>query len=93
MTNTNTVTVEDVLAEVENIVHRRTGQHVFRDGRDGSFTDDGATIGAAIVGLLDEARKGEPGFSRRIEHEPEAYFAEARILARVKAKRQIAEEA
>lgn len=56
MTIEKTVAIEDVLAEIENIVHRRTQQHVFRDGRDGSFTDDGATIGAAIVALLEVAR-------------------------------------
>ncbi|KIA73446.1 hypothetical protein ANMWB30_23730 [Arthrobacter sp. MWB30] len=42
------VFIEDLIAGVEAIVHRETGLHVFRDGRDGSFTDPAGELATLL---------------------------------------------
>lgn len=47
-----TLAVEQLIAQIEDLVHVKTGQHVFRSGRDGSFTPAAGDLAALLAAHL-----------------------------------------
>lgn len=44
--------IQDIISGIEIAIHAATGQHIFRDGRDGSFTPAAGLLAQQIKALV-----------------------------------------